>query len=249
MSQQPNQQKNVIEQLSELLNITPKQLLVEIRKMGREPGLADLSWKDAIASHLKGQKPPVLNDKPPEPESFSLDEDELMDWGELEEELGQGVLVLARELGYSTEGKISVSDAEAIREMLTLDSVHESLGEKIIAAEGLQQGFAEQYVQDQLEVGRAIAEAGNIALTTGFFQGKVNGLQQISELSQTLHGELLGKLTQDTVKVGTMGKGESNQIVMTLGKQEVIKQNARQKKKSTKSKRFNLENIRSSAKK
>ena len=245
MSQQPNQQKTVIEQLAESLNITPKQLLVEIRNMGREPGQAQLSWKDAIAQHLKGQKSQSLPGSQPEPqESFSLDGDELVDWEDLEDELGQGVLALAKELGYSTTGKVTLSDATVIREMLTLEMVHESLAEKILSAEGLEKGFADQYVENQLEVGRAIADAGNIALTTGFFQAKVNGIEQIASLNQTLHEELIAKITQKTVKVGTVGKGDATQVVMKLGKQEVAKQQVRQKKEPLVKHRFDLRNIR-----
>lgn len=245
MSQQPNQQKTVIEQLAESLNITPKQLLVEIRNMGREPCQAQLSWKDAIAQHLKGQKSQSLPGSQPEPqESFSLDGDELVDWEDLEDELGQGVLALAKELGYSTTGKVTLSDATVIREMLTLEMVHESLAEKILSAEGLEKGFADQYVENQLEVGRAIADAGNIALTTGFFQAKVNGIEQIASLNQTLHEELIAKITQKTIKTGTVGKGESAQVVMKLGKQEMAKQQVRQKKEPLVKHRFDLRNIR-----
>jgi hypothetical protein len=249
--QHQNQQKSVIDQLAESLNTNKNKILVAIREIGRNPTEAQLSWKDAIANHLNNPKNPVLpsSSKPePAPESFSLDEDELMDWGELEEELGQGAIALAKELGYP-EGKIPVTDAMVIKEMLTLETVHESLGEKIVAAEGLEQGFAEQYIQNQREAGYAIADAGNIALATGFFQGKVNGLEQISELNQALHEQILEKIKTDTIKVGTEGKGKPNQVVMNLGKKAMKTQAVSRKKQEVKTQRFNLENIRASAKK
>lgn len=250
--QHQNQQKSVIDQLAELLNITPKQLLVAIREMKRDPNQAQLSWKDAITNHLSNPKNPVLPSSKPEPsppESFSLDEDDLMEWGELEEELGQGVLVLAEELGIPTKGKLSIVDAEVLRELTFSSPVHEAIGEKIVAAEGLQEGFAQQHIQNQREMGYAIANAGSLALTGAFFQGRVEGLEQIAELNQTLHDEILNSIGKQVLEVGTEGKGQPNQTVAKLGKKTIKTQKVREKKEPLIKERFNLKNIRAYAKK
>lgn len=72
MSTKQNQ-KSTMQLLSKRLNISETELLIAIKQLGLNPSEVDLSWGDAIAQHLTGNKPQSLNGHT-EPEPAQPDE-------------------------------------------------------------------------------------------------------------------------------------------------------------------------------
>lgn len=250
MQQKP---QSTLQKLSKRLNISETELLIAIKQMGLNPSEVDMSWGDAIANHLTGNKPTALNGKSPEipkaPESFSInDSDDFIDWEEVKGELGEGALSLVNELGLNQDC-ITQSDLAALRELALSNPVHQNLADHIGAVGSVQEGFTGEHIRQEFEKGLAIGEAGSVALLTGLLQSQLNGLEQAYNLQTAINTDFQKILNSQLEKLGKRNQGKPDETVETLGKKATQSQQNSKKSSTVRTSKLDVMAIKKSLQK
>lgn len=246
--------KSTMQNLAKSLEISETELLIAIKQLGLNPTEADMSWGDAIAQHLTGNKPQKLNghsepQQPKAPESFSInDSDDFIDWEEVEGELGEGALSLVNELGLNQDC-ITQSDLAALRELALSNPVHQNLADHIGAVGSVQEGLTNEHIRQEFEKGLAIGEAGSVALLTGLLQSQLNGLEQAYNLQTAINTDFQKILNSQLEKLGKRNQGKPDETVETLGKKATQSQQNSKKTSTVRTQKVDVMAIKKSLQK
>lgn len=243
-----NTQKLTTQDLAAQLKLNPKQVIKIAADLGLDPDNLTESDGVAIANHLNGTTPiAIKGSKPREnPESFSIeDSEEFVNWGEVEEELGDGALALVAELGLEPEA-ITQSDLVALRELALSNPVHQNLVDHIGAVGSVQEGVVNEHIRSQYEAGGAIAEVGNTALMIGMLETQLKGLEQVYTLQSVINSDLQGVLNSHLEKLGKHNQGTPDKTVQDLGKKATQNQQNSQKSSTIRTQKLDVIAIKNS---